>query len=109
MELVNCKRVVAHAKRRCPHCGSGRWDRIGTIPDTIEAIEKALLVQYRCEKCGEDFVAEEAKGAVYVEDASACCHCGSRKVVQTSREGADMRLFVCLQCHGWMGVDEGTE
>jgi DNA-directed RNA polymerase subunit RPC12/RpoP len=58
---------------------------LGAVPTTAEELEKYLLVKYRCERCGEEFLVEEAKGSSYVESVEKCVHCGSKKLEKTSR------------------------
>lgn len=57
------RRVKAHAKRRCPHCHSPKWDWIVAAPVTLAELEHHLLVRYRCRLRGREFLVEEAKRA----------------------------------------------
>lgn len=100
------RRVLAHHKRRCPHCQSDKWTWLGAVPITPEELEKYLLVKYRCEKCGEKFLVEEAKRSRYVRNADRCVHCGSGDVERTSRDGADIELYRCRRCNAYMAVGE---
>jgi len=66
-EISGLRRVKAHHKRRCPYCSSNKWEWLGAVPTTFEELAQYLLVKYRCEKCGKEFLVEEAKKARYVK------------------------------------------
>lgn len=95
-------RVSAHSKRRCPHCGSSHWVWLGAVPTTPEELEKYLLTRYRCQNCGQEFLAEEAKRVRLATETSRCIHCASKKIQRTSKPGADLEIYQCQQCHGYM-------
>lgn len=99
-------RISRHRKRRCPNCSSDKWERLETVPTTPEELELYLLVHYRCRRCSTEFLVEEAKGSKYVSNPSQCVHCGSERVEKISKEDADLELWICRQCNGFMGVQE---
>jgi transposase-like protein len=86
------RRVKAHGKRRCPHCQSSKWRWLSAVPISPEELLRYLLVRYRCEKCGSEFLVEEAKRSRLVDSAERCVHCRSRDVEKCSRAGADIEL-----------------
>jgi ribosomal protein L37AE/L43A len=100
------RRVKAHAKRRCPHCHSPKWDWIGAEPVTLVELEHHLLVRYRCRLCGQEFLVEEAKRARVVAKAERCVHCDSDAVERTSRPGADAEIWRCRRCNAYMMVTQ---
>lgn len=98
------RRVMAHAKRRCPHCHSPKWGWIRAAPVTLDELEHHLLVQYRCSLCKRDFLVEEAKRARVVAKAERCVHCDSDALDRTSRPGADAEIWRCRRCNAYMMV-----
>ena len=98
------KIVEASKKRRCPYCSSDKWKWLGALPVSLEMLKKQLVVKYRCEKCNKEFLANEAKGIKLVDNADKCIYCTSRNIEKISKEGADLELFRCKQCNGFMGL-----
>ena len=103
-QIDELTRVKAGRKRRCPHCQSNKWAWLGAVPTTVEELLQHLLVRYRCEKCGNEFLVEEEKGSRYVADTGCCTHCGSKNLERTSEEGADLEIWHCLQCGGYIAL-----
>jgi DNA-directed RNA polymerase subunit RPC12/RpoP len=103
-EIDGLRRVKSHHKRRCPHCHSSKWDWLGAVSITIEELPRYLLVRYRCKKCGNQFLVEEAKKARYVTSADRCAHCNSPDVEQTSGPDADVGVFRCRKCNAYMVI-----
>src|SRR5262245_58141188 len=103
-EVRRIERVKAHAKRRCPHCQSSKWQWKGAVPTSPQELSSYLLVRYRCEKCGSEFLVEEAKRSRMVVSTERCVHCRSREVEKCSRQGADIELWRCRKCNGYMAV-----
>jgi transposase-like protein len=101
---LKARRVIAHTRRRCPHCDSDKWHWEGAVPTTPEEISRYLLVRYRCQKCGGEFLVEEAKRSRVVRSAEECAHCHSRSVEKCSREGADIELWRCRKCNAYMAI-----
>jgi transposase-like protein len=93
-------------KRWCPYCKSNKWEFVESIPTTPEMLEEYLLVKYKCLKCSMEFLAEEGGRSKYVVSAESCYNCQSRNVKKISREGADIELFICNQCHSYMGIEQ---
>lgn len=108
-EKTSGKRVGAHQKRRCPHCQSNKWTWLGAVPISPEELAKYLLVKYRCETCGKNFLVEEAKRTRYVRSAERCVHCHSRSIERTSRPGADIQLFCCRKCNAYMAIAPNSD
>ena len=108
-EISFLLRVKAHHKRKCPHCNSNKWKWLCAIPTIVEELAKYLLVKYRCKKCGNEFLVEEAKKARYVKSADKCVHCNSPDIEQTSKTGADIKLFRCRKCNAYMAIGDPTE
>lgn len=106
MQHDELKRIKAHRKRRCPHCDSDNWRWLGAVSTTREELTHYLLVRYRCKRCRAEFLVEEAKGARYVSTASRCVFCNSRSVEKTSGPDADIELWRCRQCNGYMAIGE---
>jgi len=102
-------RVRAHAKRRCPHCGSSRWNWLGAVPITPEDLSRFLVVKYRCLKCKTTFLVEEAKRCRFVRSANRCVGCGSSNLERTSREGADIEIYRCKQCNAYMAIGDPNQ
>ena len=100
------KTVKKDHKRRCPHCKSNKWEFLESVPVTPETLEEYLLVKYKCLKCNEEFLAQEGKKSKYVDSADRCIHCKSRNIEKISREGADIELYLCNQCHAYMAIDQ---
>ena len=103
MEL---KTVSLKAKRRCPYCNSNKWQWLQAEPITVdELLGKGLIARYRCKNCGKEFLVEEGFKARLVEDISRCVYCQStRKLEKVSKPGADLELYRCGQCGGYLGV-----
>ena len=59
-------------------------------------------MKYECMKCRHEFFVEEAKGAKYVTSVSKCTYCKSRKIERTSNGTADVEVWMCRQCNGYM-------
>jgi len=93
-------------KRRCPYCGSNKWEFIGAVPTTPEILLEYLLVRYKCLNCSEEFLAEEGGGSRYVTSAKKCFNCQSGNTEKISREGADLELWRCKQCNAYMGIEQ---
>lgn len=100
------KTVKKGHKRRCPYCGSNKWEFIGAVPTTPEVMVEYLLVRYKCLQCNELLLAEEEAGSKYVKSAEKCFNCQSRNIEKISKEGADLELFRCKQCSGYMGIEQ---
>lgn len=98
------KTVKKGLKRRCPYCISNKWEFLEAIPVTPEILLEYLLVKYKCLKCNKEFLVEEGVKSKYVISAEKCFYCQSRNVKKTSREGADIELYQCKQCHGYMAI-----
>lgn len=96
--------IVKGQKRRCPECGSNKWERIEAASTTLEILEEHLLIKYRCSKCNKEFIAEERTKSRYVLDADRCCNCRSKNVERVSKEEADIELYRCKQCNTYMGI-----
>ena len=92
-------------KRRCPHCNSNKWEFVESIPITPEMLEEYLLVKYKCSMCDKEFLAEEDAKSKFVTSANKCFNCQSGNVEKISREGADIELYMCKQCHAYMGIE----
>lgn len=107
-EISSLRRVKAHGRRWCPHCDSNKWEWLGAVPTAIEELAKYLLVKYRCKKCGNKFLVEEAKRARYVRSADRCAHCNSPNIEQTSQPDADIELFRCRKCNAYMAIADPT-
>jgi len=103
------KTVKKGRKRRCPECGSDKWDFIEAVPVTREILLQYLLVKYKCLKCNNVFLVEEGVGSRYVKSAESCFHCKSKKVNKISREGADIELYQCEQCGAFMGITKDDD
>ena len=90
------------AKRRCPGCGSGNWERLG--PDYEIELDGSthLPVRFRCIKCQTEFLVEEYSVTKFVQSADKCVHCGSGRVEPDRRDIPDVVLYRCRQCHGAM-------
>ncbi|MCX7012963.1 MAG: hypothetical protein NTW86_10475, partial [Candidatus Sumerlaeota bacterium] len=86
-------RVLAHRTRKCPYCQSNKWRWLGAVPITPDELARHLLTRYLCEKCGKEFLAEEAERARYVASAATCVHCGSSRVEKTSKPDADLEIW----------------
>jgi hypothetical protein len=108
-ETGQLRRVKEFAKRRCPHCGSDKWEWLGAVPTTPEELAEHLLVRYRCRKCKNEFLAEEARGARLVESTTICVFCKSDKIEKTSVPGADLEIWRCRRCNGYMGINPPPE
>ena len=100
------KRVKKGLKRKCPYCESNKWDFVEAVPITPKELEEYLLVKYKCLKCEKEFLVEEGAKSKYVKSAGKCSNCGSGNVEKVSREGADIELFMCKQCHAYMGIEQ---
>lgn len=103
-ENTKLRRVKSHSKRRCPHCESNKWEWLGAVPTTMEELSRYLLVEYRCEKCGNKFLVEEAKKTRYVSIADKCIHCNSPDIERISKPDADIELFRCRKCNAYMAI-----
>ena len=91
--------------RRCPGCHSDKWEWVASVPITPEELERHLLARYRCLNCGTEFLFEDTRGTRWTRSVDRCAHCTSdRKIVQISRDGADIELWQCQQCLGIMGI-----
>ena len=108
-EINGLRRVKSHHKRRCPYCDSNKWEWLGAAPTSSEELTNYLLVKYRCKKCGNIFLAEEAKKSRYVKSADRCIYCNSPNVEQTSKPNADIKLFRCRKCNAYMAIGEPVE
>ncbi len=85
-------------------CHSNKWTWLGAERVTPQQLEDFMLVRYRCDKCQREFLVEEAKGSRLVTGSvTSCVHCGSSRIEKASRPGADIELWVCKQCNGYMG------
>lgn len=100
------KTVKKGLKRKCPYCESNKWEFAESIPITSEEFEKYLLVKYKCLKCGKEFLTEEGVKSKYVNSVKKCFNCQSGNIEKISREGADIELFMCKQCHAYMGIEQ---
>jgi DNA-directed RNA polymerase subunit RPC12/RpoP len=100
------KTVKKGLKRWCPYCKSNKWEFIESVPITLEMLQKYLLVKYKCLKCDKEFLAEEGTKSKYVTSAERCFNCQSKNVNKISREGADIELYMCNQCHAYMGIEK---
>ena len=100
------ERVKKGHKRRCPYCTSNKWEFLESVPVTPEILQEYLLVKYKCFKCSKDFFVEEGVKSKYVVSAERCYHCKSRNVKKISREGADIELYNCNQCHAYMAIEQ---
>jgi DNA-directed RNA polymerase subunit RPC12/RpoP len=113
MAILLLRRVMKIVKkrrsRRCPKCGSNKWDFIEAVQVPLETLLQYLLVKYRCLKCGEVFLSEEGRGTRYVKSAERCFSCDSKKINKISKEGADMELYQCGQCGAFMGKTENKD
>jgi DNA-directed RNA polymerase subunit RPC12/RpoP len=109
-DLNQLRRVKAHKKRRCPHCQSDKWTWLGAVPITPEELEQHLLVRYRCDNCQNEFLVEEAKGSQGITAIpNECNYCHSSRLVKTSRQGADVQIWQCQQCNGYMVLEQPEE
>ena len=108
-EISGLLRVEAHRKRRCPHCKSNKWEWLGAVPISSEELAMDLLVKYSCKKCGNTFLAEEAKKSRYVKSADKCVYCSSSDIEQTSKPNADIKIFRCRKCNAYMVIGEPVE
>jgi transposase-like protein len=106
---MTVERVKKGLKRWCPYCKSNKWEFLESIPITLEELQEYLLVKYRCLKCNKEFLAEEGVKSKYVVSAEKCYYCQSRNVEKISREGADIELFICKQCHAYMAIEQKDE
>lgn len=102
-------RIKAHHKRKCPHCDSNKWEWLGAVPTSSEELASYLLVKYSCKKCGNTFLAEEAKKSRYVKSADKCVYCNSSNIEQTSKPNADIKIFRCRKCNAYMVIGEPVE
>ena len=105
-EIHKLRRVKSHHARKCPHCDSNKWEWLGAVHVTLEELSKYLLVKYRCLKCDNEFLVEEAKRSRYVSDVKRCIHCNSTNIEKTSTEGADIELYRCRKCNAYMAIGE---
>jgi len=103
MEL---KVVPLGRKRRCPYCGSNKWKRIQAEPITLEELlSKGLKTRYLCKNCKREFLVEEGFKARLVKSVERCVFCQSkRKIEKVSKPDADLELYRCGQCGGYMGI-----
>ena len=108
-EIGKFSRVKTHHKRKCPHCDSNKCQWLGAVSTPLEELAHYLLVRYSCEKCGNEFLVEEAKKARYVKNADKCVHCNSSDIEQTSKPDADIQLFRCRKCNAYMAIGDPTE
>ena len=102
------QRIKAHAKRRCPSCQSDKWSWEEAVPISLEELSCFLLVKYRCTKCGELFLVEEAKRSRIVQSAERCAQCQSRDVERLSHSSADVDLRRCRKCNAYMVVEQNA-
>lgn len=106
MLSVAMKIVKKDSKRWCPYCNSNKWEFLEAVQVTPEILQQYLLVKYRCLKCNKEFLAEEGVKSKYVDSADECFHCQSRNIEKISKEGADIELYRCRQCHGYMAIKQ---
>jgi transposase-like protein len=100
--------VKKDSKRWCPYCSSNKWEFVESIPIRPEVLEQHLLVKYKCLKCNKIFLAEEGVKSKVVKSAKQCFNCKSKNILKTSTEDADVEIYQCKQCHGYMMIDNNS-
>ena len=88
-----------HAKQRCPHCGSPKWDEIGVEYD-ITTTSVGCVIRYRCIRCSNEFLVEDRGLTKMVISADKCAHCGSSNIERDPRPNGAENMWKCRQCHG---------
>jgi len=96
---LRCLRTGA-AWGRCPHCESNKWQEVENRP-VVTPVKRVWhsVVQYRCLKCGNEFLAEQVLRARATARDHRCARCGSRRFDKQLHEGAEYALWRCKKCH----------
>lgn len=103
-------------KKRCPKCSSDKWKKIRQIADgnVFDVLEKVAigidstphLIEYKCNKCGEEFTSWEFGD--FFDSMVGNCKCKEKPWVKLC-EGDDFYLFKCARCKAVIGIEKEAE
>jgi DNA-directed RNA polymerase subunit RPC12/RpoP len=111
------KTVIRSDKKRCPKCGSNKWEFRGRLEEgTSQRYERLNFVflycafgKYKCKKCGWEFVIEGREDRFFcAAENNECYRCGSsrwEKVCEDDEGG----IWRCKHCNAHIMINKKTK